>query len=167
VTVYFIFPPMDSWAMKTVKAEVNMAVPSSLSLPKPATNEEVRSKFLNMIGIESKLPQASSIGGASADSADSGCPSQTQPHCIVDPNWQHPRMQKVTCFTETLKYDRAADERYSPKRRKTEVIKTDRKPKKKRINFNETVEVVPIPMRTEYSNRVRARIWSTATEIYL
>jgi hypothetical protein len=37
--------------------------------------------------------------------------------------------------------------------------------KRRSIVFNETVRVVPIPLRTEYSARVRDRIWSNSNEI--
>lgn len=37
--------------------------------------------------------------------------------------------------------------------------------RRKRCVFNETVRVIPIPLRTEYSNRVRDRIWSNSVEI--
>lgn len=199
-----------------MKAEVNPAVPASVVglLPtKPATNEELRSKFLNMIGIESKLPAPTSpsssssstsspvpVGAVGASNNNINSQQLGEGSClaVVDTNWQHPRTQQVACFTERLKYDRLADARYSPKRRKTEeslvlalssssssssdhslspnavapqpTVQPQRPPpkqtKKKRLNFNETVAVVPIPMRNEYSNRVKSRIWSTASEIY-
>ena len=36
----------------------------------------------------------------------------------------------------------------------------------RKLKFNEEVDVLPIPMRTEYSMRVRSRIWSNAEEIH-
>lgn len=135
----------------------------SVSSLKPATNQQVRSKFLNMIGIESKLPPT--------DGAEAKLPSTNaaQPSIAADQSgWVNPRPLNVA-YTESLKYDRRADERMSPKRRKTGDAQLDaaarRKPKKK-LNFNDSVSVVPIPMRTEYSNRVRSRLWSNAMEIH-
>jgi hypothetical protein len=37
---------------------------------------------------------------------------------------------------------------------------------RKRCVFNEVVDVIPIPMRNEYSQRVRTRLWSNALEIH-
>jgi hypothetical protein len=36
---------------------------------------------------------------------------------------------------------------------------------KKRLTFDEEVEVMPIPMRDEYSDRIRDRLWTSSTEI--
>jgi hypothetical protein len=38
--------------------------------------------------------------------------------------------------------------------------------KKRRVSLNRSVSVVPIPMRTEYSDKVRERMWSSALELY-
>ncbi|CAJ1940354.1 unnamed protein product [Cylindrotheca closterium] len=40
------------------------------------------------------------------------------------------------------------------------------KKKRKRLSFDEKVEVLPIPMRHEYSQTERARLWSSAIEIH-
>jgi len=37
---------------------------------------------------------------------------------------------------------------------------------KRRVSLHNDVAVIPIPMRTEYSNLVRGRIWSSASELY-
>jgi hypothetical protein len=111
-------------------------------------------------------------------------------------SWVHPRSQNVPVYTDFLKYDRLADVKYSAqqKRRKTateqETASFSSSPsslgaspanggkpaarattkngakQRRRLNFNETVKVVPIPMRNEYSNRVRTRLWSNALEIH-
>lgn len=57
--------------------------------------------------------------------------------------------------------------------RATSKVSTKRRNRKgknkgegKRCKFNEVVDVMPIPMRSEYSQRVRSRLWSTALEIH-
>lgn len=40
-------------------------------------------------------------------------------------------------------------------------------PTEKRLTFNETVSVVPIPMRTDYSHRVRERLWNDVDDILI
>jgi hypothetical protein len=155
-------------SMKTVAPK-----PPSISAFKPATSHEMRSKFFNVIGIESKLPTASPMGGENAmnGTGHSGVsPAVQQPG--IEQGWTHPRTQKLNCVQEALKYDPVADRLFSPKKRKTSLTppppaSSPMSPKKeKRLTFVNTVEVVPIPMRTEYSNRVRSRLWSNAVEIH-
>lgn len=81
----------------------------------------------------------------------------------MDQTWSHPRTESVTCFQEALKFDPVADRVYATKKRQVSPKKVR---KGKRLTFVDTVDVVPIPMRTEYSNRVRSRLWSNAIEIH-
>eukprot|EP00586_Coscinodiscus_wailesii_P003620 CAMPEP_0172490754 /NCGR_PEP_ID=MMETSP1066-20121228/21293_1 /TAXON_ID=671091 /ORGANISM="Coscinodiscus wailesii, Strain CCMP2513" /LENGTH=245 /DNA_ID=CAMNT_0013259381 /DNA_START=157 /DNA_END=894 /DNA_ORIENTATION=+ len=46
----------------------------------------------------------------------------------------------------------------------TSVSKRSRS--KRRVVLDNDVEVIPIPMRSEYSYRVKERLWSTPTELY-
>jgi hypothetical protein len=163
---------------------------------KPSTNEQMRAKFFNMIGIESQLPYTiptisaqnhpcplDSRGQTFDEITSSSCPivvGQTTATSVPgdNKNWVHPRStQRASCFQESLKYDRkVADGTYNTtfsKRRKTTTDNDDstvkpegKKKSKKSLLFNETVEVIPIPTRHEYSNRVRSRLWSNAVEIY-
>ena len=109
------------------------------------------------------------------------------PYCIDENNtsWAQ-RIQNVSTFQEELKWDPHDQEQFYRKPRAaatTEAPVTTattqknnnnnnnnnnnhtRKKKKKSLSFHETVEVVPIPMRNEYSSRVKARLWSNAMEI--
>lgn len=213
--------------MSDEACSVSTTAPSSLqpapaALIKPATDQQLRSRFLNMIGIESKLPACSvltkptqspslycpnkgqsglEIDSSSASSSmltpvnssteeSSTCIQQSQQkqsHEATQPMshaFVHPRT-KVALYTETLKYDKLADKFYAAKRRKINdgdpLISSTHSPSsqqsrqpsnrksskpERRLNFNETVEVVPIPMRNEYSNRVKSRLWSNAIEIH-
>jgi hypothetical protein len=102
-----------------------------------------------------------------------------------------PTILPVSTFQESLKYDNREDRLYASKsmssrnlskntdsmeenqppppkqqqqrRRTTSRTTTTTLPKS--LSFHETVQVVPIPMHTEYSNHVKARLWSNAMEI--
>lgn len=124
---------------------------STLVLAKPSTNaNDVKRKFFDIIGIESvALPSRSA-------------PSD---NVILNGDWVNPRTQNVQTFTERLKYDSQADLFYAPKQNSPRRPKRSRQKKTKSISFHDDVNVVPIPMRTEYSNRVKTRLWSSVLEL--
>ena len=126
----------------------------------PSTNEQVGHRFFKMIGIESRFPATVPKSDGSKQCGDSAhIPPSSQ-------DWVNPRTEQVSCFTEELKYDPTADSRTPPKRRKIADQESPAPSKRKRrLHFNESVNVVPIPMRSEYSNSVRTRLWSNAVEI--
>ena len=118
---------------------------------KTASSQQVRSKFFNVIGIDSKAP-----------AEHAATPPKARP---VGKEWMHPRQQQTNRFEEQLKYDKDEEEEDVQKSPKRKLETEDEKPKK-RISFDTKVKVVPIPMRDEYSNRVRSRLWSNAIEIH-
>lgn len=157
---------------------------------KHSTSEEMRTRFFNMIGIEAKLPPVAPkepftpTASSAIESLSSSSSKRLHPS---DPDWVNPRSENVTCFTEALKFseDYGGHTHYGgdyrtasatattsttssttpPKRRRVETT-NKKKTKKKKLVFSESVKVIPIPMRTEYSSRVRSRLWSGAVEIH-
>lgn len=116
---------------------------------KPTSSRQVRNKFLSVIGIDDATKHAA-----------------TPPKPQLNKNWIHPRQQRTAKFEESLKYNPEEDAIYSPKRKKMDSKEMMTPEKKRSITFSDTVKVLPIPMRDEYSNRVRSRLWSNAVEIH-
>lgn len=132
-----------------------VATSSIKPIVKHSSSQQVKSKFFNMLGIES-TPNATqrSLGGPIKQNQLSGV-------------GVHPRDVGIVSFQEELKYDAKFDDILLYQRRKVSQSRqatSDRK--KKKISFNNSVNVVPIPKRNEYSSRISCRMWSNAAEIH-
>jgi hypothetical protein len=95
-------------------------------------------------------------------------------------------LQKVQKYSTQLKYNRKDEKRRMQRRQQRSSAanadknsssssilspasspSNNKKSKPKRcITFNESVKVVPIPTRHEYSDRIRCRLWSNTIELY-
>lgn len=132
------------------------------------TDEDVRRRLLNRLGIESKW-QGNPDGETGFQTGDTDVTVDIAASSSEDSllDWVHPRNKDLLIKDEPLKYDKQAEEmRYADcKRRKTSDNPDSSQTKKKSCVFKESVQVIPIPMRHEYSNRVKARMWSSSVEI--
>ena len=143
----------------TVKSSVS-AIPvmkKTAILTQPSSNKQVRDRLLRQLGIPNG--SATDMNSSSTAAGDmKNIPSKSmlyRGHRALPVMKETLKASKNTCPDR----NRLASGTNSPK------LNSARQ-RKARINFNEEVAVVPIPMRGEYSERMRCRLWSNAEEIY-
>jgi hypothetical protein len=151
---------------------------SQLSLKSPRKSNEVRSRLLNNLGVF-KPPTGSSLNMTPTDPAIArkmnilrgmGLGGMIPPQPLqvtshqpsIDTGDIVSKLSLSAMTVEPLKYKKDA----LPTQALVEdSLESDRR-RRKHIQFNDDVSVVPIPMRSEYSERVRARLWSDRYEIH-
>ena len=137
----------------------------------PQLNSQVRSKFFMRIGVVGTDP-------------NNFCTNQREiADGTTDPCIPTRDLQKVQKYSTQLKYNRNDErKRMERRRQRSSAANADKnsssssspaspsnskKSKPKRcITFDESVKVVPIPTRHEYSDRIRCRLWSNTIELY-
>lgn len=123
-----------------------------------AASHRIRTSFFSMIATESSGVSTVKSSGHKHQVTDRSCSDTAK--------WDT-SLKQVDKKKECLKYDKLDDRRYSPKRSRSESDsnRAEKKPKK-RISFDEAVEVVSIPAKDEYEGPVREKMWASVDEIH-
>merc|ERR1712129_131129 len=119
---------------------INVQNCSSLMLMHSSATH-VRNKFLYKVGIDSQ--SHSNISTSSCSSA------------------YRSRFGRIGKINEELKYSSSGE----PVSRGTEYPGTVSPSGQKTVSFHNEVNVIPIPKKEEYSNRVASRLWSRSSEL--
>jgi hypothetical protein len=126
--------------------------------PKQASGQEIRSRLLRRLGIHDEEPIVTKRS-SSADSSTSAPPTTSSSSCQQQQR-QQPR-PAPPLFHVPLKYNDQHNHNHQHNNKSDSSLSCC----STRVGFQEDVCVIPIPMRTEYSERIRNRLWCGRHEL--
>jgi hypothetical protein len=119
---------------------------------------QVRSKYLRRIGIVRTFTTAIEAAMQNDIQRSSGAEGRTARD-----------VHNVPRFNEPLRYIEEAEEKRDEndehRRGRRNSFGSEECKRKKRVTFGENVTVVPIPMRSEYSDRIKTKLWTGGAEL--
>jgi hypothetical protein len=119
----------------------------SVSPSSTTSSWRVRSNYLQRIGIVHTSPIIKKA-------------TQSRTALLSAPETTTRDLRNVPRFNAPLRYKEKDDDVHRRDRRNSEGSG-----ERKRVNFREDVTVVPIPMRSEYSDRIKTKLWTGRVEL--
>ena len=142
-------------------SEAGVATPiARIKAPSSTTAAEVRSKFMNKLGIAPQIPE--------------GTTTTRTPHVkrrdLEEPSYETELNDQAKAASRTSALFRFFTPQSSSvssgsDSNDNDATATAAKPEKRSVHFNSAVVVYPIPLHTAYSNRIRDTVWTSVAEM--
>ena len=136
---------------------------SNMTVEAPSNSDRIRANFLNRLGIDDQknAPQPPRDRSLLGNVQVTQEPLKFQD---MDAELSEEKKGGWSFFGSRPSETNLSDLACSPE---TSVSSESTGAKKPQITFNTEVKVVPIPMRDEYSKRVKERLWTNAEDIQM
>ena len=148
-----------------------MCSSSSSHHSQEVVRDRLKSKFLMRLGVVHHCNPITSKHSSLADASSESS--------LLHRKLPTRDLQSVPRYTSQLKYNHHEEKKRLERRvhllraagsanpeSSSPTTPSNMSKPKRCITFNESVKIVPIPMRSEYSDRIRSRLWSNTIELY-